>query len=165
MILELSEYYCEDQINVRLAKLCFPLGIFIGLIGFSYFSDNFGRRNYILISLGLCGLGNLVLSMSPNLLVASIGIFLSGIGSSSTIITSIFFFNESTSNLKRQKYTVSVQLSLTFGTIAVTCFYFLIPQWRIITIILVTIPSLISLFLVFLYVEETPQFLLRKSYN
>lgn len=44
-----------------------------------------------------------------------------------------------------------------------TCLYYLIGSWRIIYIIVTTIPAIIMFFFFVLYVEETPQFLLKGS--
>jgi hypothetical protein len=45
----------------------------------------------------------------------------------------------------------------------VVLLYFLIGNWKIISIISTTIPITIILFLIVTYVEETPQFLLSKN--
>jgi len=44
-----------------------------------------------------------------------------------------------------------------------TLFFFLIPSWRVNWIILVTVPSIVELVLLWIYIEETPQFLLKKG--
>jgi MFS family permease len=106
-----------------------------------------------------------VVSISPNLLVASIGLFLSGTGANTSLNATIFFFNEILTNVKRQKYSVFVQLAFAFGSIIISSFYYLAGHWRIGSIILITIPSLIALFLVFFYIEDTPQFLVKGPIN
>lgn len=159
----MGQYYCEDEIYLDLAKSSVYLGSFIGFLLFSFFTDNFGRRKSILLSLGTCALGNLVLTLSPNLVIASLGLVLSGAGGNASINITFYFMGETVQNEKRQKYSVLVQAAFTVGAILVTALYMIVPNWRIVSIILVAIPSFASLFLVLIYVEQTPQFLLRKT--
>ncbi len=55
--------------------------------------------------------------------------------------------------MKRQKYSILVQAAYTIAAMVQTALYMLIGNWRIITIILAAIPSVILLFFFILYVE------------
>lgn len=64
---------------------------------------------------------------------------------------------------KRQKYSVIIQIFFTVGAMLTTLFFYLIPSWRLNWIILVAAPSTLQVILLWIYIEETPQFLLKKS--
>jgi OCT family organic cation transporter-like MFS transporter 4/5 len=136
-----------------LAKCSVYVGSLVGFLLFSYLTDNYGRKLSLLVSIAVCVVGNILVSSSFNIVVASIGLFLSGGGANSSANTTLCFFNEVTNNYKRQKYSILVQFSFTIGAILVTGFYYIIPHWRVISVFLITIPSLISIFMVFFYVE------------
>ena len=150
--IELGEFHCEDEVYINVAKCSVYVGSLIGFLVFSYLSDNYGRKFSLLISLGVCVLGNILVSSSFDILMTSFGLFLSGGGANASCNISLCFFNEVTNNYKRQKYSILVQFSFTIGAILVTGFYYIIPHWRVISVFLITIPSVISLFLVFFYV-------------
>lgn len=72
------------------------MGSFVGFLVFSYLADNTGRKFSMLISLGVCVIGNILVSVSTNLPLASLGLLLSGGGANASINTSLCFFNEVT---------------------------------------------------------------------
>ncbi len=129
------------------------MGSLVGFLIFSYITDSYGRKFSLLISITVCVVGNILVSSSFNIVVAAIGLFLSGGGANASANTSLCFFNEITNNYKRQKYSILVQFSFTIGAILVNGFYYIIPHWRVISVFLITIPSLISLFMVFFYIQ------------
>lgn len=97
--------------------------------------------------------------------MVAIGLFLSGCGSDAAINICFFFFGEVVGDKKRQKYSVIVQIFFTVGALIVTLFFYLIDNWRIVWCFLVAAPAIIELILLYSYIEETPQFLLRKGIN
>ncbi len=141
------------------------LGAFVGYIVISFFSDNFGRRSSILVSWGICTLGTIIVACSFNIYMVAAGLFLCGCGSDAGINICFFFFGEVVGDEKRQKYSVFVQIFFCLGAMVITAFFFMIESWRINWIALVTTLSIIELFLVFFFVYETPQFLLKKGIN
>lgn len=138
-------------------------GAFLGYLGFSFFSDNFGRRSSILLAWGCATLGGIILAVSVNIPMAAVGLFFAGAGSDAAINICFYFFSEVVEDEKRQKYSIVVQIAFTIGAILVTVLFYIIPSWRIVVIISITVPAIIAFILVFLFVEETPQFLLRKG--
>jgi cytochrome c oxidase subunit IV len=66
-------------------------------------------------------------------------------------------------NRKRQKYSVIVQMFFTVGALVMTLFFYVIDNWRINWCFLVVAPSLLTLVLIFMYIEETPQFLMKQD--
>lgn len=93
------------------------------------------------------------------------GLFLCGCGSDAGINICFFFFGEVVGDEKRQKYSVFVQIFFTLGAMVITLFFFLIASWRVNWIILVTAPAILELVLLYFFVYETPQFLLKKGTN
>lgn len=66
---------------------------------------------------------------------------------------------------KRQKYSVFVQIFFCLGAMVTTLFFYLISSWRISWIILVVGPAILELVLLYFFVYETPQFLIKKGIN
>ncbi len=116
-------------------------------------SDNLGRRKSLLLAQIVTALGTVTLSLSSNLIMASIGLILSGGGANSSIGMTFYFLCETVEDKKRQKYSVLIQISFTVGAILVTGLNYIIPNWHINTIMVVTIPSLISLAFVYFYIQ------------
>lgn len=61
-------------------KMSLFIGIFVGFIVFSYFSDNFGRRKAMILTWITALTGILLICYSRSLIIASIGLFLAGSG-------------------------------------------------------------------------------------
>jgi hypothetical protein len=97
-------------------------------------------------------LGAIIVCISQNIYMAAFGLFLSGAGSDAAINICFFFFGEVVGDKKRQEYSVIVQILFTLGAMTVTLFYYLIPNWRIVSIVAVTIPSIIGLFFIVIYI-------------
>lgn len=93
------------------------------------------------------------------------GLFMCGCGCDAGINICFFFFGEVVGDEKRQKYSVIVQVFFCLGAMIITLFFYLISEWRINWIILVAAPSVIEIVLLWYYIEETPQFLLKKGVN
>ena len=132
---------------------CPYFGSLIGYIIFATFTDNFGRKASMTVSLSGATLGCVLLSTSFNLPMVLIGVILvgGGINISSSIV--FMFLAEAVGDLKRQKYSVIVQSVYTIGVIVIYGLYYFLHNWRLISTIMLTIP-MIFLFIVFvLYVE------------
>lgn len=52
-------------------------------------------------------------------------------------------------------------MAYTIGAVFITGTYYFIGTWRIITILLTTLPAVVAFFIFVFYVEETPQFLVK----
>jgi uncharacterized membrane protein len=95
--------------------------------------------------------------------MAAVGFFLSGFGSDASINICLFFFGEVVGTNKRQKYSIIVQIFFALGALIVTFFFFLFYNWRVVWCLLVAAPALIELILLYCYIEETPEFLIKSS--
>lgn len=67
------------------------LGCFFGYISISIMVDNMGRKKALLIAYAIATLGMILLALSPNLIMAGIGLFLMGYGSDSAINICFYF--------------------------------------------------------------------------
>lgn len=56
------------------------IGAFVGYIGIPFISDNYGRKLSIVIAAILTLAGIVILSVSVNIYMACLGLFISGIG-------------------------------------------------------------------------------------
>lgn len=139
------------------------LGALIGYLFFSFFSDNYGRKRGLLVSWTLAVIGNIATPLSPNLLVVGISLFITGAGTSAAMRMMYSFFAEVIENNKRQKYTVASYIVYILASLFSTLLFYLIKSWLVIFIGAVAVPSVIVLAFIFYYVEETPQFLLRRG--
>jgi MFS family permease len=67
------------------------LGLFVGYLIFSYYSDKYGRKKSMILALLIAIVGNFIVSISINLLMAVIGLFFAGVGGNSSM-TIVFYF-------------------------------------------------------------------------
>lgn len=135
----------------------------MGYVVVSFFADNFGRKSSMIVSWGLGTMGTVIVACSFNIYMVAVGLFFSGYGCDAAINICFFFFGEVVGDEKRQKYSVFIQIFFTVGAIIITLFFQLINDWRINWIALVAVPSIIELALLMFYIEETPQFLVKKG--
>lgn len=113
------------------------------------------------VSLAITLLGSLMMSLGFNLWVICIGFMLSGAGINVSSAICFIYLGEIVESVKRQKYSILIQICYTIGLVFLTGFYYLIGNWRILTITLQTIPVGIALFIFVLYAEDTPIYLVK----
>ncbi len=154
-------FMCDNELELDLIRSSPYFGSFLGFITFSYISDNYGRRLTMILSLGLAMLGSIITVIGYNLPMIAIGVVMSGGGINVSAGIVFYFLGETVDNIKRQKYSIMVQAAYAMGAVFLTGFYFFIGHWRVITIILTTIPVIITFFIFVIYVEESPLFLLK----
>ena len=68
-----------------------------------------GRKKGILLCLGIAIIGMLIIGFSQNLVMAGIGLFLTGFGINSAQNVCFFFITETVENKLRQKYTILLE--------------------------------------------------------
>jgi MFS family permease len=66
-------------------------GAFIGYIIISYYADNKGRKNITILGWAVSIIGVIMVVAAPNITVASIGMFLAGLGTDSGTNISMIF--------------------------------------------------------------------------
>lgn len=146
-----------------LASTSVYVGALIGYIVFSFYSDNHGRRVTLILAWSFATAGNLLILFSQNLVMVAIGLFMLGSGGGSAVNMCFNFLGEVVEDKTRQRYSVILQPWFALGACLVTTFFIFINSWKFVVLILLVIPSIILLIAIFIYVEETPQFLLRKN--
>jgi MFS family permease len=146
-----------------IATGCTYLGATLGFLVVSFLVDNYGRKLALLISWGICTVGSIVVVFDSNIILVSIGLFLSGFGCDAANNITFLFFCETLNNQKRQRYSIIVQVFFTVGGLVCTTLFFLINDWRIVWSLLVVFPAVIEFFLLLCYVEETPHFLIKRG--
>ena len=138
------------------------VGAFIGLIVFSFFSDNYGRKKSIIISWIIFTFGTILIVLSEELVLGGIAMFLIGVGSASMFMC-FHILHEILSTRTRQKYQILIQGFSSVGALLITLFFYLIKNWVIVCLILLVFPSILLLVFIFFNIEETPYFLLKKE--
>ena len=113
------------------------------------------------IFLGVAALGSILMSVGFNLWLIGLGVILSGAGINVCSAICFVYLGEIVESVKRQKYSILVQISYTVGTMLLTGCYYLIGNWRVNTIILQTVPITVTFFLFTFYAEDTPLYLLK----
>lgn len=116
-----------------------------------------------MMSLGLGTLGSIIVALGYNLTMISIGMIMCGAGINVSGGMLFYILSETTENVKRQKYSIVIQIGYNIAAILMTGFYYFIGTWRIIFIMISLIPAIVAFFFFMIYVEETPQFLLKGS--
>lgn len=135
------------------------LGSFIGYLVVSWMNDNLGRRKSILIGLAISLLGILLIATSVNLLMAQIGLLCAGFGVDPSINTVFYFISETVENKSRQKHSTIIQFFFSFAGIVNVLNYYIFKNWRLISYLFFVIPTTIAAFIVYWFIQETPQFM------
>lgn len=163
LITEYGPYVCDDQVYLDLAQSSVYVGSALGLIVFSFFSDNYGRKFSLLVTWTVGVIGALMLVLAQNIAMGIIGMFLLGAGPSSTLNMCFYFIGQVVCEKSRPKYSVIIQPFFAGGGLTITLFFYLITNWRIIALAILLIFSVVLWFFFFFYIEETPLFLFRKG--
>lgn len=158
---EIGKYFCDDEFYLDITQSSVYFGAFVGYLGFSFFSDNFGRRKTLVLSWAIATIGCAIFLFSQNLPMVAIGLFMIGGGSDAAVNMCFNFLGEVVEFNTRQRYSVILQFAFPLGAIILTTAFVWIHDWQLVTIIFLMIPSAIIMFFIATYVEETPQFLLR----
>jgi MFS family permease len=152
---------CEKEFVVSIG-VCYTLGIVMGAILASKFSDVLGRKPVLLISHLLFGCGALAITFAPNIYIILGILFFLGIGSAGGTMVSFLFMYEVLAPNKRSIYGTLVNSAFAVaGLIYFTVFKYL-KYWRY-TAYICASADLISGLLVLTYFSESPRFLLTKG--
>lgn len=101
------------------------LGILVGYVIFSYFSDNFGRKKAMVFSWASTLLGLIFLCFSNSLIVVAIGLFLTGAGCESNLRVNLAIINEIVDYHLRQIYSIILQSAFGVAGILIAGSYYL----------------------------------------
>lgn len=73
------------------------------------------------------------------------------------------YLSEAVDYYVRQNYSIALEMAFGFAGVLVGIFYWIIRDWRYVTIFFCGVLGIIVLFLFIFYVEETPKFLITKK--
>ncbi len=160
---EYGPFICEDEFLLDMIKSSPYFGSLIGFILSSLVGDSLGRKRVMVISLGIAALGSILMVVSNNLWMITFGVIITGAGINVSSALCFCYMGEVVSDIKRQKYSILIQISYTIGSMFLTVFYYLIGNWRVNSIILQVVPVIVAFWLFVFYVEDTPLFLVKGS--
>jgi hypothetical protein len=149
-------YDCEGEVALADFKLPLFIGIFAGYIGFTYYSDNFGRRRAMLLTwfTAIVGLILICLGKSPTL--AGIGLFLAGAGCESNLRVNLAIISEIVDYHLRQAYSIILQSAFGVAGLAIAASYYCLHDWQIVTLICCVLPAIVVMLGIIFRLEETP---------
>ena len=160
---EFGAYYCDDEIYLNIYASAPFLGSMIGCIIMALWADNHGRKNTLRLAGIVVFVGSVILIFAVDLWMAVIGLLLCGIGSDAALTLFTSMGAEWYEDNHRQKVGSLVQTTYIVGALAVTLFYYLFEDWRVTTLYCLIIPSSINAILIFLFVKESPMYLIIQS--
>ena len=128
-----------------------------------HFSDNIGRRLGMILTSATTMIGFIILSCSQNMWWACVGLLFAGAGCESNMRINLSIMNEVVDYHLRQKYSLILQCSFGVGGIFVAISYYLLEDWRWVNTYFCTIPSIICFIIVVCFLEETPNYLMKKG--
>ena len=120
------------------------VGIFMGYIVFLYFTDNYGRKMSIVMTWTVTTVGVAILCASVHISMAVVGLFLAGAGCESANRISMAVLGEIVDYNVRQQYSVALEIAFALGGILIGVAYWVVPDWRIINIVLILVPCIVE---------------------
>lgn len=138
------------------------VGAIFGFFVIPYIADNYGRKLAMRVAWGIGTIAVMITCVadSPNMI--GLGLFLIGFGTNPAITLCFSFINEICLGKSRARYGVGVQVMWAFGETTIALIFAANLTWLEIAYIML-ITFIIEFVLVFLYVEETPMFMLKKG--
>ena len=130
---------------------------------FFYFTDNLGRKKVFVVAWTCCLLGIAMTLLVPNIYFVSFGMFLIGFGGFPGYRFTFMMASEQMGQVKRQKMMVEFLLIYCSGVMLISLAFYLMNDWRIITLVFCLIPSVIFYVILLVFFEETPGFLIRSG--
>ena len=133
-----------------------------GTIVFTFTEDRIGKRKVFLICLLSTSVGSLLMYVSSSLAVAVLGQYLIGFGKYPLIKFGIALISDITKPSFSQKLIPSIRASYSFGAILGSFAYGSLKHWRVVVLYFSFIPYAFTLILTFIFLRDTPRYLLRK---
>ena len=138
------------------------LGSLVGYMIMSHVADNYGRKKGEYISWAICIAGQILLLFSFDVTMVGIGSFFMGFGANGAITIHYSFFKELALGKTRERMIVAIQLAFSIGISIISLLSYLIDTWKYTLGFFIILPSLGAM-LFFKFVEETPEFTLKKG--
>lgn len=153
--------YCQT-IKVMAVGVTYAVGVLIGALLASKFSDVLGRKPVLLICQILFAFAALILTLVSNIYLVFILLFFIGISSAGGVMVSFLYIQEVLAPNKRSLYGTLVNSSFAIaGIIYFTAFKYL-KNWKYIAY-LCTVTDIIAALMILFYFTESPRYLLSKG--
>ena len=155
------ELYCSKTLVICIGVV-YTLGIFLGAILSSKFSDKIGRKPVLLLCHFLFACGGITITIAPNVYFIFGILFLIGVSSAGGVMVSFLFIYEVLAPNARSIYGTLINSSFAVaGIIYFTSFQY-IKDWKIIAY-MCTVTDILSGLLILTYFTESPRFLLSQG--
>lgn len=153
--------YCNQLATTLIGTIIFS-GILIGSLISHHFSDNFGRKKTVVLFGILYILSCFLYSLINNLEVLYINLFFSGFCYIIVALSSVVLLNEVLRPERRAIFSSILYSAYSLFGIVYPLFFHYLNTWKVIFLI-IGISHLIFYSVFFLYVEESPRFLISKG--
>ena len=101
---------------------------------------------------GIGTVGMIIVGFSSNLVLAGIGLFLSGFGANTAVNVCFYFITETVADRERQKHSVLIQALYSLAPVLNVLIFYLIRDWRSIYWAFYIVPSISILLGIFFLV-------------
>ncbi|KAL4485696.1 hypothetical protein ABPG72_010958 [Tetrahymena utriculariae] len=155
--------YCEDRDLRSIAQSALFWGPIFGNIFFSFIADWKGRRPSLIAAWSLCTLGILGITFSYNIYQLILMIFITGFSLVPCNNLNLIIVNEQSGEAFRQRGTTILLMSWAIFEIFLVPIAKYVYNWRNIFIYFTLIPSCVIAVLNYLFIYESPRFLLTKE--
>lgn len=159
---EFGDYHCSASDTLEAAKGIYYLGGIVGMLISSSVADNLGRRPTLLVSLAVGVLGHVIVQLAGGLGLVQVGMFLIGMSVESCYNICFCLLSEVLDNEERQVKLTLIQGFFCLAGIVVVVTFYIMKAWRGIFIVICLIPLSACLVFSYYFVQETPQFLIKR---
>jgi len=153
------ELYCGRHYIIGLLGSLLFLGTYLAGFFFPYLANWKGRKLAIYISVALGGVSMVVIGAAHRIEIVIVSIVLVGIAFGGFEIIAIVYTAELSGNSFRIKSNTIFNIAWSVTQFFTTSLFLLARTWRIICIVLIGAPLLISLYVIKNYIFETPRYL------
>lgn len=133
-----------------------------GTVVFMFVEDRIGKRKMLLTCLLATSFGSLLMYFSPSLVLAVLGQYLIGFGKYPIIKFGVALVSDITKPSLASKLIAIVQVGYSLGAIIGSCAYGSLKHWRAVVLYFSLIPYTFTLIVAFIFLKDTPRYLLRK---
>ena len=165
LAVEFGPYLCEDNYVLGLFRGLPFVGVFLGIFVSIFISDNKTRKGTIVLFNLITNLAYLILVSSQNIYFALVGQFLALFGSLPTLRTSMSIVADVTEPVLRQRFVSCLLAANAVGAIFGGAMYPLIGHWRLASLYIGLLPSLLLTLLLIAILKDSPRFILRNAEN
>ena len=139
---EFGPYLCSDNYILGILRGVPFIGVFIGLMFSTFYSDNKSRRTAVILLIVLVDIGFVILVLSVNMPMAIIGMFILHLGATPLMRTAQALLSEITEPNLRQKFVSSLVGGLAIGALIAGVVYPAIGHWRYSSLYIGLLPAI-----------------------